>query len=72
MSNLLTFEQETVIRFDEETHQAEIYVSSSRVAKKLIKHGLDPYKTTKNGKGITGWFFSVPSYAVILKPSNSY
>lgn len=62
------FEQETVIRFDETGSPAQVYTASKRVASKLIKQGMVPYRIGAT-KGVeTAWYFELPKRAVALKP----
>ncbi len=63
-------EQETVIRFDEQEQTADVFTSSKRVADKLRRCGLEPYRATIEADA-KGWFFKVSSYSVILKPGRS-
>lgn len=65
------FEQETIVRLDEESLNAEIYTASRRVSQLLLNHGLAPYKLDKyNGKPC-GWYFRAPKTAVLIKPGKS-
>jgi len=64
-------EQETVIRFDETGEPAEVYTSSPRVARILIRRGLSPYKTDTCKGEESGWYFQMPKHAVILKPGKT-
>ena len=62
------YEQETIIRFDEDNGAATLYTASSRVAAKLRNAGMTPTKTTRNGQSVTGWYFELPANDVIVKP----
>ena len=63
MVELLGFEQETIIRWDESSYEAEIYTASRRVAERLIKGGLEPVRREKDS-----WWFVVPKQVIRLKP----
>jgi hypothetical protein len=63
---LTPFEQETIIRLDEGSGDAEVYTSSKRVADKLVRAGLAPI-----GGRTTDWFFQVPKWTVLIKPGRS-
>lgn len=68
---MLLLEQETIVRFDEEKDQAELYTASPRVNRLLTVRGLMPYKTDYTAKHEPcGWFYSLPKAAVIIKPGN--
>lgn len=67
---MTNYELETIINFNEEEASAEIYTASSRVHKLLAARGLEPYKIDRmNGKQ-SGWYYSLPKVAVLLKPAN--
>ncbi len=57
MNRMDKYEQETIIIFNENDGEAEIYTASPRVAKVLISRGLEPYKTEFLKGKKTGWFF---------------
>ena len=63
------FEMETVIRFDETGEPALVWTASKRVADKLIKAGLTPTATTWLHKEATGWWFQLPTYGIVVKPT---
>jgi hypothetical protein len=63
---LTRWEQETIIRWDEEGEQAEIYTASARVAARMEKLGVKPYKTTSG----PGWFYKVSRGAIRIKVGN--
>jgi len=63
------FEMETVIRFDETGEPALVWTASKRVADKLIKAGLTPTRTTWLRKEATGWWFQLPTYGIVVKPT---
>jgi hypothetical protein len=64
-------EQETIIHFDEAGENADIYTASKRVADKLIKRGVVPYKTDKQGGRDIAWYFELPKHTVALKPGKN-
>jgi len=59
---LTSYEQETIINFNEEEAAASIYTASKRVATKLRKAGLEPVEETP-----PGWWFEVPKQAIRVK-----
>jgi hypothetical protein len=64
-----TWEAETTINFNEE--EGELYTASPRVFKMLARRGLTPCKVdTMNGKP-RGWFFTLPKWAIIVKPGKA-
>lgn len=68
MITLTNYEQETIINFNEEEAITEIYTASSRVYKLLAARGIKPYKIDNmNGKP-SGWYYTFPKSAIILKP----
>lgn len=64
------YEAETIINFNEAEEQAELYTASRRVAELLEKRGLKPYKVERMDGRATGWFFSLPKHAILVKPEN--
>lgn len=67
---MTAYEAETIINFNEQEAQAELYTASRRVAELLEKRGIKPFKVEKiNGK-TTGWFFSLPKHSILVKPEN--
>jgi len=60
---LLPYEQETIIRWDESSYEVEIYTASRRVAQRLIKGGLEPRRLEKDS-----WWFALPKQTIRLKP----
>ncbi len=64
------WELETIINFNEAEAQAEVYTASRRVAELLYKRGIKPFKVVRTNGKTTGWFFSLPKHAVLLKPEN--
>lgn len=68
---MILSEQETIIRFDEESDIAEVYTASIRVYRLLAARGLEPYKVDRTAKGQScGWFYQLSKTAVLLKPAN--
>lgn len=67
---MTAFEAETVVNFNEEDSQAEVYTASSRVHKLLSLRGLEPYKVDTTGGKPCGWFYYLPKTAVLLKPAS--
>jgi len=64
-------EAETSINFNEEEDTMGFYTASPRVHGMLTRRGLKPVKVdTYRGKP-TGWFFSFPKWAIIIKPGNT-
>ncbi len=58
------YEKETIIRWDETNDQyVELYTASKRVADRLIKSGVKPVRTEKQG-----WFFILPKSSIRVKP----
>lgn len=64
--SLSLYEQETVILFNEESGDAELYTASGRVINHLKKAGLKPYKVEG-----AGHFYQVPKSAVRIKPGKN-
>lgn len=65
------FEQETILRFDEEGDHAELYTASPRINRLLTARGLMPDKIDYTAKHEpTGWFYNIPRAAIIIKPVN--
>ncbi|MGB9792119.1 MAG: hypothetical protein ACPLTR_06015 [Thermacetogeniaceae bacterium] len=64
------YEAETIINFNEAEDTAELYTAARRVAELLEKRGLKPYKVERTNGRATGWFFSLPKHAVLVKPSD--
>ncbi len=64
-------EQETIINFNEAEEVAEIYTASKLVADRLTKSGLKPTKTEKMEGEICSWYFSMPKWAIRVKPGKS-
>lgn len=66
-----TWEAETTVNFNEAETEAELYTASPRVFKMLARRGLTPCKVdTMNGKP-RGWFFTLPRWAIIVKPGKA-
>lgn len=63
--NLTRYEQETIILWNEEEAQAEIYTASPLVAARLEKLGLTPYREEGPGR-----FYRVSRGAVRIKVGN--
>ncbi len=63
------FELETVVRFDETGEPALLWTASKRVADKLIKAGLAPTKLVRHKGETTGWWFALPTYGIVVKPT---
>ena len=67
---MMTYEQETIITFDEASDVAQFYTASPRVYRLLTTRGLKPYRTEHIKGEPCGWFFELPKAAVIIKPDN--
>ncbi|WP_066639612.1 hypothetical protein [Desulfolucanica intricata] len=61
------FEQETVIRFAEDTDEMIVYTASKRVANWLMKE-YKPTKVFKSEGKITGWEFNLNKKEIRIKP----
>ena len=65
------WEAETIVNFNEEEAEAELYTASPGVFKMLARRGLAPCKVDIQGGKPRGWFFTLPKWAIIVKPGKA-
>jgi hypothetical protein len=65
------YEQETSICFDELDGEAELYTASLRVFRLLANRGMTPYRVENMGGKPSGWFFTLPKWAILIKPGKT-
>lgn len=66
----VAWEQETIINFNEDEPEAQVYTASKRVANLLMRRGFKPCQVDKQDGKPCAWTFTQPKTAVLLKPAN--